>query len=340
MPDEMTEIVQTEKGKKQLWVVAHSARAGLGVGSCEAVSEARRVADRARLEVCVLLITDSEGTEPGSVDAGRYGADSVYRAVCTTKQCLDLQFQKELVARTIATFSPAIVIFSATSWGAEVAPRVSVRLGCPCYCAVKKIAIRRSKVQLTRAVHRDALYQASECTLGDTLVITLNEGDFDAQTVDRDAPPTVVDCDSVEIVDTPRPPEKTAFIKADHKTVDLCNAERIVAIGRGLNKSLLSDVAEVADRLSAAVGGSRVAVDIGHVPYVRQIGLTGRTVSPNLLITFGISGAQQFVAGMDRSQLVIAVNNDPQAPIFQHADLCIKADAGEVLEALLADLKN
>lgn len=272
-------------------------------------------------------------------DAARYDADAVYRALCTSQQCLDLLFQKELVARCVEQSSPPVVIFSATAFGSDLAPRVAARLQCPCYCAVKKLAIKRNKLQMTRAVHRDVVYQTSECVLGDTVVLTLNEGDVDAQRCERDNRPVLIDCRCDGLVVEPNPTERIAFIKADHKSVDLRDADRIVAVGRGVAQRLIDSVADFADGISAAVGGSRVAVDIGLVPYHRQIGLTGRTVAPDVLLTLGISGAQQFIAGMEKSRLVVAVNTDPQAPVFQHADLCIRADAGELLDALLAGLK-
>ena len=334
----MTDSDQVEKGKRQIWVVVRPSNAGFDVASREAVSEARRIADRARMEVCVLLVADDEGLRAGVTDAGNYGADSVCRPLCTSPQLLDLHFQKELVAEAVARFSPPLVLFSATPFCADLAVRVAARLDCPCYCEVKKIAIKRNKIQVTRAAHRDGLYQTIERTVGETLVLTLNEGEFDAEEKRGANAPTVTDCGGIEVGSAPNQPERIAFVKASHKTVDIRDAERIVAVGRGVAKALTGKVDEFADRLAAAVGGSRVAVDIGLVPYHRQIGLTGRTVAPDLLVTFGVSGASQFIAGMDKSELVVAVNTDPQAPVFQYADLCIRADAGELLDALLFEL--
>ena len=130
-------------------------------------------------------------------------------------------------------------------------------------------------------------------------------------------------------------------IRADPKTLDITEAEVIVARWRGVGKSEnFQLVEELAQELGAAVGGSRVAMDEGWIPFARQIGLSGKIVAPKLLISCGISGATQHAFGMKDSKLIVAINKDRGAPIFKLADVGILADLSEVLPALIQRLRE
>jgi electron transfer flavoprotein alpha subunit len=131
------------------------------------------------------------------------------------------------------------------------------------------------------------------------------------------------------------------IIKEVESTVNIAEADIIVSGGRGMQKpenfSLIRDLAEV---LGGAVGASRAAVDAGWIPYSHQVGQTGKTVCPKLYIACGISGSVQHMAGMQSSDFIIAINKDPEADIFQIANLGIVGDALEVLPALTAAFKE
>jgi len=121
------------------------------------------------------------------------------------------------------------------------------------------------------------------------------------------------------------------FIKGDPRTINIEEADIIVAVGNGVDKEALRIVQELADSLGASIGGSRVAVDNNVIPYERQIGITGKTVMPKLLVACGISGAYEFTDGMRDSDIIIAINNDEKAGIFKVADLCINGDLNEII---------
>jgi electron transfer flavoprotein alpha subunit len=130
------------------------------------------------------------------------------------------------------------------------------------------------------------------------------------------------------------------LIKADPKTIGLEEADRIVCGGRGVGKGTFEVINQLADALNGSVGGTRPVIDWGILPYERQIGQTGIEVSPTLLMTFGISGANEFTVGMEGSKLVIAINMDRKARIFKFADLGIIGDLHKIIPLLIDQVKK
>ena len=144
-----------------------------------------------------------------------------------------------------------------------------------------------------------------------------------------------------EILDLIAPSTRLAQVVRDPDAVDIAAAEVLVSGGRGLKSAAAFDqLKELAGLLGAEVAASRAAVDAGWVPQTRQVGQTGKAVAPKLYLCFGISGAIQHLEGIRGADKIIAVNNDPEAPIFGMADIGIVGDALEVIPALIAELKK
>jgi electron transfer flavoprotein alpha subunit len=131
------------------------------------------------------------------------------------------------------------------------------------------------------------------------------------------------------------------YIKPDPATIDLTEADVIVSGGRGAGGTeRWPAIEELAAALGASVGGSRVAMDLGLIPWKRMIGISGKSVAPKLYVAAGISGASHHIGGVRGAKMVIAINNDPAAPIFKSADLKIVADLREVLPATAKRLRE
>jgi electron transfer flavoprotein alpha subunit len=133
----------------------------------------------------------------------------------------------------------------------------------------------------------------------------------------------------------------TGFQKADHRTIDIGEAETILAVGKGLGPIENFDkVKEFADQIGAAIGGTRPMVDAKILPYERQIGQTGKRVAPKLIFLCGISGAIEFVTGIEKAGTKLAINNDRDAPIFRSIDLGIVGDLNAVLPRIIDHLNR
>jgi electron transfer flavoprotein alpha subunit len=145
-----------------------------------------------------------------------------------------------------------------------------------------------------------------------------------------------VDVDAAAIREQPEPPFQEA-----RQAVDLSQAERIVSVGRGIKEQANIQIAQtLADALHAELAASRPICDAGWLPMERQVGSSGQTVAPKLYLALGISGAIQHLVGMKGAQTIVAINKDPDAPIFEVADFGIVGDLFEIVPALIAALKS
>jgi electron transfer flavoprotein alpha subunit len=129
-------------------------------------------------------------------------------------------------------------------------------------------------------------------------------------------------------------------MKGDPKKIRLQEAELIVAGGKGVDAEGFAALEELADVLGASIGGTRPLVDDGLIPFERQIGITGKSVAPNLIIACGISGAREFTVGIEKAKVTIAINKDAKAPIFGVADIGAIGDVNQVIPAIIHALKK
>ncbi|MFQ5829783.1 MAG: electron transfer flavoprotein subunit alpha/FixB family protein [Candidatus Methylomirabilia bacterium] len=322
-----------------VWVVAEPAEEGIHEASLEALREARSLGRPAGGGPTTVILGGA-APERALTLLEAHGAD---RILCLEDEALaEWHPERHAVAlvAALAAERPRVVFLAHTVWGRLVAPRLAVALDAG--CATDCVAVRArpdGAIEATRPTFAGRLYATVVFPPGHSTVITVRPG---AIGLDR---PRIGRRASVErrgaTVSSAEPrSRRRRLIAADPHQVDLREAERIVAGGRGVGAPEgFAVLRELADLLGAAVGGSRVPVDLGWLPWERQIGQSGRSVSPRLYLACGISGASQHLAGIREAGTVIAINTDRTAPIFSVADLGVVGDWRAVVTALVERLR-
>jgi electron transfer flavoprotein alpha subunit len=307
--------------------------------SLEALSEARRRA--AELGVGTAAVLVGAGVADQAPEAFAAGAAKVYVIENASLAGYSTQAYAIALAGFAAEAKPAALFFAATAMGKDLAPRVAARLGAGLATDCTKVAVQDGSLVFTRPIYAGKAFLSLRLKSSPQIatlrpnVFPLGEaaaGAAAGETVRLDA----------AIPDGAVKGRVTEVLKEESAELDVTEADVVVSGGRGLKGpeafALLRDMAAVFPR--AAVGASRSAVDSGWIGHQHQVGQTGKTVSPELYIAVGISGAIQHLAGMSSSKVIVAVNKDPEAPIFKVADYGIVGDLFEVAPKLTEELKK
>lgn len=236
---------------------------------------------------------------------------------------------KRLLAQVIEKEAPDIIVFAHSSYGWDLAPRVACLLQLPQISEVVGLKDSLPVVPVCNAKMRRTVTPQS-----DRYIVTLQAGAFAA-------PDDIGGSPEVIVVEDDQQSDITflGYEEAQKGGVDLSKAEVIVSAGRGIGKTEnVAIVANLAEKLGGEYGASRPVVDAEWVEHNRQVGTTGQSVSPKLYIACGISGAIQHLAGMNKSEFVVAINTDKDAPIGEVADVLIVSDLKQFVPALLERL--
>jgi electron transfer flavoprotein alpha subunit len=238
-----------------------------------------------------------------------------------------------VLAGIIGQTDPAVVILGATTQGKELAGRLSARLDAGLATDCVAFKMENGQVTATRPMYGGKVL--ADVTLkGAPVIVALRPNIMAAEEAPADG---VIEKVAVNVGEV-----RTQVQRKQLETgkIDLTEAEVVVSGGRGMGGPDYAAIEALAEVLGAAVGASRSAVDEGWRSAADQVGQTGKTVSPNLYIACGISGAIQHLAGMSSSKVIVAINKDPEAPIFSKADYGIVGDLFEVVPALTEALKK
>ena len=241
----------------------------------------------------------------------------------------------------IEQMSPTLVFFPHTYQTRDFAPALAARLSRP---LVTDVVAQRSQdggAVFTRPVFQGKLSADVQPTGPAPHLVTFQIGAFRADAASKgDAPAPVRGLDVAIDVSTIRQKPEAPFKEA-RQAVDLSQAERIVAVGRGIKgQEHLKIAQDLAQALGAEIAASRPICDAGWLPMDRQVGSSGQTVAPRLYVALGISGAIQHLVGMKGARTIVAINKDPDAPIFEVADYGIAGDLFEIVPALIAELNK
>jgi len=321
---------------KGVLVIAETRDGELRGVTTEAISAGRWLADGKGEECSVLLIGSGITDHAGGL--GAYGADVVYLADHEALGAYSGELWLEAAVGAITAADPAIILIAATSTGKDLAPRIAARLGVGYAASCTGLSFDEGVVEATRPVYAGKIVEKVRLTTA-VGVISMRPKAFDVDD-SRGTSPVVEQIDTAWAAEGKGvwagPVEAAAGAR-----VDLTEADRIVSGGRGMggpeNWGLLEEIAGILD---AELGASRAAVDAGWRPHSEQVGQTGKVVTPGLYVACGISGAMQHLAGMGRSKVIVAINKDADAPIFQVADYGVVGNVMEVLPALAEELRK
>lgn len=304
--------------------------------SKEALGEATRLAATLGGPVVAVCCAASD---PGASSLGEAGADQVLLATHADMARYDGAAHAAAVAAAVDKVKPAVVLFSASSIGKDLAPRVAARLGAGLASDCTALVAEGGKLVATRPVFAGKAIQKVTFP-GSPAVVSLRPKAFAPAPAAAGKSATVEPLAFAWDAAAPRA-VVTGTTGAAGGRADLTEAEVVVSGGRGLKgPEHFALVEALADTLGATVGASRAVVDAGWRSHGDQVGQTGKVVSPKLYIAIGISGAIQHLAGMSSSRCIVAINKDPDAPIFKVADYGVVGDLFEVVPALTDALKK
>jgi electron transfer flavoprotein alpha subunit len=234
---------------------------------------------------------------------------------------------------------PSLVLLPHTYQARDFAPKLAARFGTLLVSDVTAVRFSEGTVELQRQLFQGKLNAAYQPAGGGPVFASLQAGAFRAESLQAGAAPAVTlhpSLDPSTIRQKPEPP-----FRESARAVDLSAAEIIVSVGRGIKEEGNLPIAqELAEALGAELAASRPICDNGWLPMERQVGSSGQTVSPKVYVALGISGAIQHLVGMKGSKCIVAINKDPNAPIFEVADYGIVGDLFEVTPALTAAVKK
>ncbi len=320
-----------------VWVIADQRNGALRKPAFEALSEGRRLADQLGTSMeAVIVGHDVEGL---CNEIASYGADKVYLIDHELLEHYNPPAYARAIGDLIKEKQPQIVLMGGTMTARDLMPRIAARVGAGLAPDCIGLEIVDGKLKALRP----AIAGKVRVEIGfksDIQMAILRPNVFEKAEPDTSK---TADVEKVtfEPTDLDTKQKLVEFVSKETGRPELTEAEIIVSGGRGMKApENFALIEELADLLGAAVGASRAAVDAGWRPQSDQVGQTGKTVSPNLYIAVGISGAIQHLAGMSSSKYIVAINKDPDAPIFNVADFGVVGDLFKVVPLLTEEIKK
>ncbi len=297
--------------------------------SLQALSEAKRQGG------AVSAVLPGSGIGDAAAGLGAWGADKIYVADDPNLELYSSDGYAEVVLKAIEQAQPSAIFFSGTAMGRDLAPTVAARLGVGAIPDAVGLTLNGETFSVRRPVYSGKAV-ATVDTAGKTpQVIGLRPNIFAAEESSGAGEVIALDGLSLSIRAVVK-----ELLEAAGGELDVAEADVIVSGGRGIKgPENFALIKSLADALGGAVGASRAAVDAGWIEHSHQVGQTGKVVSPSLYIAAGISGAIQHLAGMSSSKVIVAINKDPDAPIFKVADYGIVGDLFDVIPPMVEAIK-
>ena len=325
---------------KNVWVFCEQKKGVIQSISFELLGEGRQLADKLGVKLCAVLL--GSGMEDAAERLGERGADKVYLVDHPALKAYQDEPYTAVLVKLVEEFKPEVILCGASTIGRSLISRVAIKTsaGLTADCTGLDIDVKERLLLQTRPA------------FGGNIMATIIAPNHRPQMatvrhkVMKEAP--VQPGRKAEIISKAYPEETFAsrtklldIVEELTSTVNISEADIIVSGGRGMgskeNFALLEELAKV---LGGAVGASRSSVDADWIPYSHQVGQTGKTVCPKLYIACGISGQIQHLIGMQSSKVIVAINKDPDAPIFKIATYGIVGDVNELVPALTREFRR
>ena len=325
---------------KDVYVLAEQRDGNIQKVAFELVGEATKLAKDLNEQVVAILLGD--GVTAKAEELIQHGADKVIVVDDPMLAKYATEPYAKAITAIIKEFDPEIVLYGATSIGRDLAPRVSARVhtGLTADCTKLEIAEDTKLLNMTRPAFGGNIMATIVCKNHRPQMATVRPGVMAALAADTARKGEVVPF-KVEFTAADMNIEIIEEVKETKKIVDVTEAKVLVSGGRGIGSpEFFNTLKELADLLGGEVAASRAVVDAGWIGKEYQVGQTGKTVRPNLYIACGISGAIQHVAGMESSEVVISINKNDGAAIFDVSDLGIVGDVKTIIPKLIEALKK
>lgn len=320
---------------KDVWVYIEQ-NGSLTRTTREVLSEGRRLADKAGYKlVAVLTGYKVDGLIK---DIAEFGADSVLLienpalANFSTITCCDV------LAELIKRYLPVAVFFGATLTSHDLVPRLASLTKATLLTDCEQVEIEENgELKLSKPAYGGQVWLTLNISPERLALVTISAGVSEINTHSKE--PQITHINDIQIAAATAVCHE-GILKANPETVDVTEARVVISGGRGLGKNGFVNLKKIANMIGASYGGTRVAVDNNWIPYTRQIGQTGKTISPEVFISLGASGAIHYAAGFKDSEFILAVDKNPRAAIFEIADVGAVADLNELLPILLNMISN
>ena len=299
--------------------------------SFEVIATGKKMAEQGAGPLTALVM--GSGVAGIAGQAAEYGADRILVAEDDGLKDGLSDACTQVVELMVTQSDPAVILIGATALGKDIAARLSARLGAPLAMDCVDVRMDGDQVVATRPMYGGKVL-ADVSLSGTPAIVAVRPRAMEAVTAEG--------AGEVEKVTVNLEGTALALVEKNMETgkIDLTEADVVVTGGRGMGGEDFTVVEELAKALSGAVGASRSAVDEGWRPVTDQVGQTGKVVAPNLYVACGVSGAIQHLAGMASSRVVVAINKDPEAPIFSKCDYGIVGDLFEVVPAIKTEIEK
>ena len=318
----------------EVLVVAELSDGSVRKTTHSAISAARKINQLTGGSFSILVI-GAGSAKAAAAELTGFGAAQVL--VCSDASLSN--YLAERYAPVIAAQSKGfdVLLATASSYGKDLLPRVAARLDAAYAADVSDILVEGGELTLKRPMYAGNAY--GFCTLATKQkVVSVRQSEFEAAEASGGQSPV----SDAPVAAPGAAAQRVEFVSLDQvksERPELAEARVVVSGGRALKDQFFQVIEPLADALGAAIGASRAACDAGYAPGDFQVGQTGKVVAPDLYVAIGISGAIQHIAGMKSSKVIVAINKDPEAPIFQIADYGLVADLFQAVPELTQALK-